>query len=243
MSGSSRRVCLFTGISGTLGRDFAARYADTYDLVGVYNSNVPESPMTDLDHGDIGGTGSYFGVQCDLADEGALDDLVARVVNRLGPVDLLVNAAVYRRFGPITSEAFARSLEWQFLINVCLPLELTSVVARRVWQDDPDINRERGRSVVNLSSTAGHTFYPEQGQIGYGASKAAIDLATVHLANELAPIGVRANAIAPNTFPGLVSTEAVSRAIHRYDSSTGSGEIFVMDTDGEHLLGEVSRTP
>jgi 3-oxoacyl-[acyl-carrier protein] reductase len=236
-----RRVCLFTGISGTLGRDFSARYADTYDLVGVYHSTRPVGRFCPLDRDERGPPGSWFGIEIDLGREGAVDDLVELVHDRFGSVDLLVNAAVYSRLGPIEDREFVDTLGWHFALNVCVPMELTAALLERTWRDTPDANRRIRRNVVNLSSTAGHRVYPGHGQSAYGSTKAAINMVTRHLASELAPFGVRANAIAPNSFPGLVPTETVSDAVVRYDQSDRSGDILVIDVDGEYLLAEPGR--
>lgn len=230
-------MCLFTGISGTLGRDFAARYADSYTLVGVFNSRSPAGASKALESGGSLEPGSFFTAQADLGADGAVDELAERVVDRVGAVDLLVNAAVYRRFGPVLERKFVQTLEWQFAMNVCIPTELVAALTRLVWRHDGPVNQSRRRNVVNLSSTAGHHVYPGHGQSGYAGSKAALDLVTRHLASELAAIGVRANAVAPNTFPGLVPTQAVSEAVRRYDDGDANGEILVIDTDGEYLLG------
>jgi 3-oxoacyl-[acyl-carrier protein] reductase len=236
----ARRVCLFTGISGTLGHDFATRYADTYDIVGVYNSTKPAVPMVGLDAGGVRPVGSIFGVAADLGEDSAVDDLLEQVLRRFESVDVLVNAAVYRRFGPMRRRPFIDSLEWQFYLNVIVPMELASGLIRRTWQQTPSVNAERSRNVVNLSSTAGHRVYPSSGQSGYGASKAALNAFTRHFASEMADLGVRANAVAPNTFPGIVPTAAVSAAVRAYDQSIRNGEVLVIDAEGDYLLAELS---
>jgi NAD(P)-dependent dehydrogenase (short-subunit alcohol dehydrogenase family) len=236
-----RRVCLFTGISGTLGHDFSARYGGAYELVGVYNDTTPRAPFVPFDSSSTRGDGRFYGVMADLSTEGAVEELVEKVLSRYDSVDLLVNAAVYRELGPIRRRAWVESLVWQFYINVCVPLELVSALARRSWSQTPDQNRERGRNIVNLSSTAGHQVYPGTGQSGYAATKAALDMFTRHMAREMADLGVRANAVAPNTFPGWVPTQSVSNAIRRYDQGDMSGEVLVIDRDGEELLFEDYR--
>jgi 3-oxoacyl-[acyl-carrier protein] reductase len=235
---SPHRVCLFTGISGTLGRDFAARYANAYDIVGVYNTTFPAVPVVSLDASGQRDPDAIYAVQADLAEEGAVEEVVEKVLARFASVDLLIPAAVFRRFGIMKNRGFTDTLVWQFYMNVCVPVRFASALTRKSWQHTPEENRARGRNIVNLSSTTGHHVYPKQS--GYGATKAALDLSTRHLAVELADIGIRANAVAPTTFPGLVSTESVSDAIVRYDRSECTGEVWVIDTGGESpLIGAV----
>jgi NAD(P)-dependent dehydrogenase (short-subunit alcohol dehydrogenase family) len=229
------RVCLFTGISGTLGLDFAARYADTYEIVGVYNTTPPAVPMAPLD-ATSRDPGAIFGIQADLTTPGAVEGVVEQVVARFESVDLFVAAAAHRRFGLAKEVPYVNTLVRQFNMNVCVPIRFASALARLAWMHTPDENRQRGRNIVNLSSTAGHHVYPLQ--IGYAASKAALDLATRHLAVEMAEFGIRANAIAPTTFPGLVTTDSVNDAIVWYDGSDRTGDVWVIDTWGQSLLPE-----
>jgi NAD(P)-dependent dehydrogenase (short-subunit alcohol dehydrogenase family) len=227
------RVCLFTGISGLLGQDFASRYADAYDIVGVYNTKFPPVPFVPI-NATRRSPGTIYAVNADIAEEGAVEQVAEQVISRFGAVDLLVNAAVYRRFGGLRHRPFLDTLTWQFHVNVTVPTRLAVALTHQGWRHTPESNRERGRNIVNLSSTAGHNVGP--GQSGYGASKAALNMMTRHLAVSMADLGIRANAIAPTTFPGLVSTQSVSDTIVRYDRNDRTGEIWIIDTDGESLL-------
>lgn len=232
---TDRRVCLFTGVSGTLGRDFVARYGHLYELVGVYHTTPPATPARELSASGHGPEGSSFAVSTDLTGDGAVEELGEKVIDRFGSVDVVVNAAVYRRFGDVTDLPFLESLDWQFYLNVVVPARLTAVLTRLAWRHTPEDNRRHRRNVVNLSSTAGHIVYAGRGQSGYAATKAALDTLTLHMAGELAPIGIRVNSVAPNTFPGLVPTESVSHAIVRFDQGDETGSILTIDTDGERM--------
>jgi hypothetical protein len=55
------------------------------------------------------------------------------------------------------------------------------------------------------------------------------------MADEFRPIGLRVNAVAPNTFPRIVSTESVVAAVRKLDGDSVTGKILVLDSDGEHL--------
>lgn len=71
----------------------------------------------------------------------------------------------------------------------------------------------------------------------YSASKAALDHLTRGIAAEFAEFGVRANAIAPNSFPALVPTERVAQAIAELDASSLSGGVFGVGVEPEELAG------
>jgi NAD(P)-dependent dehydrogenase (short-subunit alcohol dehydrogenase family) len=87
-----------------------------------------------------------------------------------------------------------------------------------------------------VSSTAGIFVYPGQGQSAYAASKAALNTFTLHLADELEMVGVRVNAVAPNSFPSIVAESEVVNAIAELDAGKLNGEILVVDADGTYPL-------
>lgn len=120
--------------------------------------------------------------------------LVAKVVSTFGKVDVLVNnAATNPYFGPLLD---SDELAWDktFEVNLRGYFLLTREVVAHLQS-----RRARG-SIINVASIAGLRAAPMQGI--YGMTKAAVISMTQTLAQELGPIGIRVNAIAP----GLVET-------------------------------------
>jgi NAD(P)-dependent dehydrogenase (short-subunit alcohol dehydrogenase family) len=243
MTRTAKKVCLFTGATGTLGSAFCARYADEYRIVAVSKTRAPHdrgaavlvdplAPDAELPEN----RDALFAVRADLAAPGEISRVVELALARFDRIDLIVNAAALAVWSPLlASNRVVDTLADVLRLNVIVPLELATEVARRFWRDRDGENRRVGRNVVNLSSTAGIYVYPGQGQSGYSASKAALNLLSCHLADELAPIGVRVNALAPNSFPGRVETAAVADAIVRLDRGDQTGSVVVVDEDGESL--------
>jgi NAD(P)-dependent dehydrogenase (short-subunit alcohol dehydrogenase family) len=99
----------------------------------------------------------------------------------------------------------------------------------------PEDNRSANRNVVLVSSTAGIRVYEGKGQAVYGASKAAVNHLAGNLAVEFAQIGVRVNAIAPESFYRL-SVERVADAIVELAESDVTGKVLVLEPDGERWL-------
>jgi NAD(P)-dependent dehydrogenase (short-subunit alcohol dehydrogenase family) len=92
-------------------------------------------------------------------------------------------------------------------------------------------NRKHNRNIVNVSSLAGSRVFAGRGQGVYAASKAALNQLTRHLASEFAVFGVRVNAVAPNSFPAIISTDSVAHAIARLDAESVTGRILALDAE------------
>jgi NAD(P)-dependent dehydrogenase (short-subunit alcohol dehydrogenase family) len=127
------------------------------------------------------------------------------------------------------------SAEAQLRMNVLVPLKLAAVVVREFWQHDDPANRAANRCWINVSSTSATNIYRGSGQSVYSASKAAMNVLTRHMADEFRAIGVRVNALAPNSFPRIVSTAAVVDGLRQLDLGTMTGKVLVLDRDGPKM--------
>ena len=230
-----KRVCMLTGASGTLGQAFCRLHCHEYDIVAVYHTRpvatTPSSTFDPLNPELELPAAHLLRLKADLTRESAIERVVARALKHFGHVDLLVNAAAHSRWGPLldtkdVSDAARRHFE----LNAVAPLRLALELVQKCWRGHEQENRQRNRNIVNLSSTAGQHVYKDQGQALYGASKAALKLLTRHMANEFAALGVRANAIAPNSFPSIVCTESVVNRVVGLDRSAATGTIITIDT-------------
>jgi NAD(P)-dependent dehydrogenase (short-subunit alcohol dehydrogenase family) len=135
----------------------------------------------------------------DVTDEAAVVDRVARCEVEFGPITGVVNSAGIGAVAPALEtslELFRRILD----VNVLGSFVVARETARRM--------RQRGRgSIVNIGSVSG--LLGNAGRVAYGASKGAVATMTQVMAVELAPHGIRVNAIAP----GSTETPLV-RAVH-----------------------------
>jgi NAD(P)-dependent dehydrogenase (short-subunit alcohol dehydrogenase family) len=246
-SETGRRVCLLTGAGGTLGSAFCQAYGAHYDIVAVARHRVPVVPSQDewfvdplapeaeLPEND----GRVYVVRSDLEQPGQVERVVDLALARHGRVDLLVNAAAYsvsHAPGLVDGDRLIDTVDRHFAVNVGIPLRLATRLAQRFWMGNDLDNRAQNRNIVNVSSLAGSRVYPG-GQAVYAASKAALNQLTRHMAAEFAEFGLRANALAPNSFPSIVSTESVVKAIARLDADTVTGKVLVMDGDSPGSAG------
>jgi len=133
-------------------------------------------------------------IQADVRDEGALRAMVARTAADLGPIDILVNNAgslVERmKLAEITAD------RW----NNIFSLNLTSAMLCSQAVAPSMVERKRG-TIVNIVSIAGRNG-GGPGAGPYAAAKAALIAFTKSMAKELAPQGVRVNAVSP----GVIDT-------------------------------------
>jgi NAD(P)-dependent dehydrogenase (short-subunit alcohol dehydrogenase family) len=243
VAGYMKRVCLLTGAGGLLGTAFCRLYSAEYEIVAVHRTRPPEVPsqlqravdplapgarVVDNEH-------AVFAVQADLAEPGQVRRVVELAMARFDRVDLLVSAAADTRFhGPIVdTERLLPALRGQLELNLLVPMSLVAEVYAQHWRRDPDENRALRRGVVNVSSVSGLRIFGGCQQSMYSASKAALNYMTCHMAEELAAVGVRANAIAPHSFPAEVSTERVAEAIRKLDDGESTGQVVEVTGEGE----------
>lgn len=123
----------------------------------------------------------------DITSVMACEEIIARTLQKHGRIDALVNAAGVWTEGPT---ATATEADWQRCIDT--NLKATFFVCARAI---PALAETRG-AIVNLSSDAG--IVGNAGAAIYSASKGGVTLLTKSLARELAPLGIRVNALCPS---------------------------------------------
>jgi NAD(P)-dependent dehydrogenase (short-subunit alcohol dehydrogenase family) len=182
-------VAIVTGASSGIGRATAVTFARAgAAVVGVARSKGALEELVDEIEAE-GGTATA--VAADLTDPEAIEKVVAETVEAYGRIDVLVNAAGVIDNGSIEDTSLA---DWDqmFAINLRAPFYL-------MQQAMPHLV-ESGGNVVNVSSVTGPRAFP--GILAYCASKAGLDQLTHAAALEMAPKGVRINAVNP----GVVET-------------------------------------
>lgn len=138
-------------------------------------------------------------MRLDVVDEAAVEAAIEAVEHEVEPIFGLVNSAGIGRDIPFLetdTQTFRQILE----VNLLGSFVVARQVAKRMVA-------RRGGSIVNVSSVSG--IMGNVGRVAYGASKGAVIAMTKVMAVELAPLGVRVNAIAP----GPVETPMV-RQMH-----------------------------
>ena len=127
-------------------------------------------------------------VQADIAQKADVDNLVQRVVDEFGVIDILVNNAAMNIMAPLLE---LREDGWDRIIDTDLKgYYLCSQAVGKIM-----VEQKRG-NIINIASTAAMYTAPEMG--AYCIAKAGVVMLTKVLAVELAQHNIRVNAIAPS---------------------------------------------
>ena len=184
------RIAIVTGGTRGIGEAICLALKDAGMTVAAnYGGNDEKARAFTEEHG-------IPAYKWDVSDHEACQRGVARIVDELGPVDVLVNNAGITRDGIMLKMTYEM---WKEVIDVNLGGCFN--MAKAVF---PGM-RERGWGrIVNIGSVNGQAG--QYGQVNYAAAKSGIHGFTKALAQEGAKFGVTVNALAP----GYIDTEMVA---------------------------------
>jgi NAD(P)-dependent dehydrogenase (short-subunit alcohol dehydrogenase family) len=180
MRSPNDKVVIVTGGSSGIGRAAALGFAEQGARVLVTGRSAAPLAAAAAEHPNIAS------VVADAARPEDATRTVAAAIDRWGRLDVLVNNAGAGAILPL-GEARPDRIMQILAVNVLGPSMLAAAAL-------PHLASARG-TIINVSSTFGHK--PAAGLSHYAASKAAIEHLTRCWALELAPQGIRVNAVAP----------------------------------------------
>jgi 3-oxoacyl-[acyl-carrier protein] reductase len=187
------RNALVTGASSGIGAATAETLAGLGARVAIgYNRNAKGAEAT-RDRIIAAGR-TAVALQADVRHSGEVQRLVERAISELGTLDILVNNA-----GSLVARRGIRDVSEEHLDEI-LALNLKSAVLASQAVAPSMIELRRG-AIINVVSIAGHTGGGPGAGV-YASAKAALTAYTKSLAKELAPHGVRVNAVSP----GVIDT-------------------------------------
>ena len=145
--------------------------------------------------------GTAVAVLVDAVDRASLEAARESIEARLGPVDILVNAPGVNSATPFFD---IDEEEWRRILDA----NLTSVFMACQVFGRAMVDGGRGGCIINISSASSGP--PLSRVLAYSVAKAGLNNLTQYLARELAPHGVRVNAIAPGFFPAEQNRKLLS---------------------------------
>lgn len=244
----SRPVLLVTGGSRGIGAAICVMAAQRgYDVAVNYQSNAEAAEKVVAACKAAGA--KAVALKGDMADEADIARVFAEAQAALGPLSHVVNNAGIT--GPASKLADADPQT----IRTCIDVNVTGAIlvareATRALLANPDAE---GRAIVNISSIAAGLGSPDE-FVWYAASKGAIDSLTLGMAKELAPAGIRVNAVAPGMTetdihalssgePGRVARIAPSIPLRRAAQADEIAEmvLFALSDAASYVVGSILR--
>lgn len=210
------KTCIVTGGASGIGRAIATLFAQEGASVIVVDINDGAALAT---AGQIGAEA----VGCDVSSNAQVAEMVNRVMQTHGRIDVLVNNAGFGRTGNVvtTSEE-----DWDRLMSV--NLKSMFLCAKHVV---PVMAAQGGGSIINTTSYTATAAIRDR--TAYVASKGAISALTRAMALDHAQDGIRVNAVAP----GTIDSPYFDRIFSQSDDPAGLRKAF----DARAAIGRMGR--
>ncbi|NOY77269.1 MAG: glucose 1-dehydrogenase [Calditrichaeota bacterium] len=217
----SGKAAIVTGASSGIGRATSLAFAREGARVALVSRN--EEKLSEVADTIRESGGEAVVVPVDVTSTDALKKAFEKIMTHFsGQLDILVNAAGIIASGTIENTTLD---DWDkmFAINVRSVFYLSQLAV-------PFLKKTKG-SILNVSSVTGLRAFPNV--LAYAASKAAVDQLTRSAALELAPVGIRVNAVNP----GVVVTELHKRG----GMDDEAYQNFLEHSKTTHPLGRVGK--
>ncbi len=177
------KVAIVTGAASGFGAEIARMYVAEGAKVAAADINAEGARSVAASLGD-----AALAVTCDVTRRADVDNLVAQTIKRFGTVDIVVNNAGWTHKNQPLLDVTEAEFDRVFAINVKSIYHMTFAIV-------PIMRKKRSGVILNIGSTAG--IRPRPGLTWYNSSKGAVNLLSKSMAVELAPDGIRVNAICP----------------------------------------------
>jgi 3-oxoacyl-[acyl-carrier protein] reductase len=208
------RVAVVTGGGSGIGRGIARGFAAFGAQVAIWERNEDTAAAAGA---EVGG----LGLQVDVRESAQVDAALERTTAELGPVSILVNNAGGVFISPLL-ETTENGWDALYRANLKHVILCTQRVARQM------VEHEIAGSIMSVTSIEGVRAAP--GYAAYAAAKAGVINYTKTAALELAPHGIRVNALAPDiTLTEGIMAIAPAGAEKRFGSTVPMGRAGHVD--------------
>lgn len=234
------KVALITGADSGIGRAVALAFAREGAHVAIAYLDEHED-AEETRRAVLEADRQALLLSADISSEAACRDLVARTVEKLGRIDVLVNNAAYQgkaiaRF----EELDAERIEHTFRVNVFAMFALVRAALPHMRE---------GSAIINTASVQAYDPSPEI--LDYAATKGAIVTFTKGLAQETIKRGIRANVVAPGpVWTPLIVQSFDAEKVKSFGAHSPMGRpaqpaelastfVLLASEDGQFINGEV----
>lgn len=232
------RVALVTGgargIGLAVGRKLAARGAHV--ALADLNGDAAAAAARELEGGNA------IGIHADIGSPDSVSAMIGQVKERYGRVDVVVNNAGAWSNQPLLE---MRLEDWERVIRINLTgAFLVGQAAARCM-----VSSGNGGAIVNITSVSGQRAGAKRA--AYGSSKAGLEQLTRQMALELAPHGIRVNAVAPGPIapaPGVIAHDEAEHVAYidrlpmrRFGSPEEIADcvVFLASDESSYVTGHV----
>ncbi|GAB2479625.1 MAG: SDR family oxidoreductase [Cytophagales bacterium] len=232
------KVAIITGAGQGIGLEIARKLVENGGqvILNDLEKSLTEEAVANLSRM---GKGSVLGCSGDSADEAVIDQLISLALENFGRIDQVVCNAGITLFGSFLDYSRADFLE-VMRVNQAGTFFLTQAAARVMRE------QENGGAILFTSSVTAHQSH--ENLAAYAMSKAAVEMLAKNLVLELAPLGIRVNAIAPGATlterttsdPDYAATWSKLTPTGRPASTTDIAEaaFFLLSDSARHITGQ-----
>ncbi|MEN8076539.1 glucose 1-dehydrogenase [Clostridioides difficile] len=241
MSDLIGKVALVTGASRGIGKAIAKELASNGASVIINYSSDDNGALNTLEEiQSIGGFAKI--IKKDIANSANCEELVNEVISTFGKIDILINNAAKSEVG-LFMDMDNENLNKLINTNLLAPLYLSKSAVKFM-------SSKGSGSIINISSIWGEAG--ASCEVAYSTTKGGLNLFTKSLAKEVAPFGIRVNAVAPgvintdmNNFLTIEEKQDLIDEIpmNRFGDSNeiAKAVLFLCKDDCKYLTGQIIR--
>lgn len=219
----SNKVVIITGAAAGIGKATAYLFSESAARVVIADINEKTGQKTACQLKDL--QREVFFQKVDIGQEQSIISMVQKVIEKWGRIDVLVNCAC----AFIMKGVEATFEEWMDILRI--NVAGTALCVKHVV---PHMKRNGGGQIVNIASMS--ALIAEPNFLTYSTTKGALLSMTRGMALDLAPFGIRVNALSP----GMVWTESNAKITKQKKGYNRAQANAAQEMGGAHLLNRVA---